>query len=133
MRAIAEEQISAFLANKSGAIADLCSTLTEHGVSVRAITILETVDIGTTRMLVDDVETAKAALKEAGAAFVVVPVVTVKMPHVAGAVGAVARSMANHGINIEYLYATAVADSDASLGVFRVSDCEKALEIEFDL
>lgn len=131
MQATAENQISAFLANKPGVVADLCSALTEHHINIRAITVLETIDIGTLRLIVDDVEAAKEALREAGAAFVVVPVITIPIANKPGEFARIARTIANAGINIEYVYATAVPDSDRSLGIFRVSDCERALELHF--
>lgn len=131
MQATAENQISAFLANKPGVVADLCSALTEHHINIRAITVLETIDIGTLRLIVDDVEAAKEALREAGAAFVVVPVITIPIANKPGEFARIARTIANAGINIEYVYATAVPDSDRSLGIFRVSDCERALALHF--
>lgn len=131
MRASADQQLSAFLANKPGVVANLCAGLLEHGVNIRAMTVLDTIDIGTMRMVVDDVELAKQALDEAGAAFVDVPVITVPMPNRKGAFAEIARTLANAQINIEYFYATAHADSDYSLGVFRVDDQDRALEVEF--
>lgn len=131
MRATAEEQISAFLANKPGVMADLCAGLNEYRVNIRALTVMDTVDIGTIRLVVDNVDAAKGALREAGAAFVVVPVVGVLIPNKQGAFARVARSMANNGINIEYFYATATPGAEYSLAIFRVSDFEKALSLDF--
>ena len=132
MGVTAEEQISAFLANKPGVVADLCAALTEHGVNIKAMTVLDTVDIGTMRMVVDDVEAAKTALKEAGAAFVVVPVIAIQLPNKPGAFARIARTLAAAGVNIEYFYVTAATTEESSLGIFRVSDREKALTLEFD-
>jgi len=131
VRAKAEEQISAFLANKPGVVADLCAALNEHRVNILGMTVLDTVDIGTMRMIVDNVEEAKRALKEAGAAFVVVPVVAIALTNKAGAFARVARAMANAGINIEYFYATAAPGTSTSLAIFRVGDIDRALEIDF--
>jgi hypothetical protein len=131
VKARAEEQISAFLANKPGIVADLCAALNEHRVNIQAMTVLDTVDIGTMRMVVDDVEAAKRALREAGAAFVVVPVVAISIPNKPGAFARIARTMASHGINIEYFYVTAHAGTPVSLAIFRVSDYQGALEVEF--
>ncbi len=131
VRARAVEQISAFLANKPGVMADLCAALNENKVNIQALTVLDTVDIGTMRMVVDNVDVAKRALKEAGAAFVVVPVIAVLIPNKPGAFSRVARIMAGAGINIEYFYATATPNAPSSLAVFRVSDYESALELEF--
>lgn len=133
MRAIAEEQISAFLANKPGVVANLCAGLAEHGVNIKAMTVLDTVDVGTVRMVVDNIEVAKRALNEAGAAYVNVPVIVIPMPNKKGAFAHVARELSSKNINIEYFYVTAYPGADYSLGVFRVSDHRAALEIEFEM
>ncbi len=131
MRATAEKQISAFLKNKAGVVADLCDELSNHGVNIKAMTVLDTVDIGTTRMIVDDVEAAMRALRVKGAAFVVVEVVTIPIANKPGAFARVARKLANAGVNIEYFYATAMPGTERSLAVFRLSDYERALELDY--
>jgi len=132
MRASAEEQISAFLANKPGVVADLCAAFTEQRINIRAVTVLDTVDIGTMRLVVDDVEAAKEALKVAGAAFVVVPVIAVPVRNKPGSFARAARTIANAGVNIEYVYGTAMPGADRTLVIFRVSDHQKALQLEFE-
>jgi hypothetical protein len=131
LRATEEKQISAFLANKPGVVADLCDELGNHDVNIRAITVLDTVDVGTVRFVVDNVERAQTALRTKGAAFVVVPVVALRIANKPGAFAMVARKMALAGINIEYFYATASPDTEASLAVFRVSDHRRALELDY--
>ncbi|MCH7595931.1 MAG: ACT domain-containing protein [Planctomycetes bacterium] len=131
MKATPEIQISAFLANKPGVVAHLCSALADRGVSIRAMTVLDTVDVGTVRMLVDDVEVAKA-LDHAGAAYVEVPVISVPISSRPGSFASIARTLHDAAINIEYIYATAVPGMDVSLGVFRVSDHTAALALDFE-
>ena len=132
MRATLETQISAFLANRAGIVADFCAALTEQGVNIRAICVLDSVDIGTVRMIVDDVEKAKAALDAAGAAYIEVPVITVPIPNTSGSFARLARSLAVRGINIDYFYTSATPDAQHALGVLRVSDTEGALAVEFE-
>jgi len=133
LRATPEIQLSAFLANKPGVVAHLCDALTERGVSIRAMTVLDTVDIGTMRMIVDNVEVAKEALDDAGAAYVEVPVITIPIPNCLGGFTVIARRLAGANVNIEYMYATAVPGTEHTLGVFRVSDYESAMELDFDV
>lgn len=133
IRPSADEQISAFLANKPGVLADLCSALTERHINIRAMMVMDTVDVGTFRMLVDNVTIAQDVLRDAGAAYIVTPVITIPIPHKPGAFARIARALANAGVNIEYLYATAQQDSNLSIGVFRVSDPHGALDLEFEV
>ena len=133
MRATAATQISAFLANTPGVVAHLYASLAEHGVNVQAMTVLDTVDIGTMRMVVDDVDLAKRTLDAAGAAYVEVPVLSVAIPNAAGGFARIARALAGAHINIDYFYATASHGSNHTVGIFRVSDRDAALEIDFNL
>ena len=132
LRATPEVQISAFLANKPGVVAHLCGALAERGVDIRAMTVLDTVDIGTVRMIVDDIEVAKDALDGAGAAYVEIPVITIPIPNELGGFAQIAATLAAANINIEYAYVTGVPGTASTLGVFRVSDHEAALCLEFN-
>ncbi|MFQ5414260.1 MAG: hypothetical protein ACE5E6_07350 [Phycisphaerae bacterium] len=132
MRAEADEQISAFLENRPGCVADLCAALIERKINIKAMCVLETHDIGTLRMVVDNVELAKEVFSAAGAAYIVVPVVSIVIPNKPGAFTRIARTMAKANINIEYVYATAAPGTAQSVGVFRVSDQKAALELDFE-
>lgn len=128
----AVEQISIFLENRPGVVADLCAHLTERNINIRAITVLDTTDIGTVRMVVDDAEKAKEAFAAAGAAYVIVQCLAVEVPNRPGGFAAVARKLSLAGINIEYVYASALENGDRAMGVFRVSDLERALKVDYD-
>ena len=132
MRATSTTQISAFLENTPGVVARLCDALLEDDIDIRAMTVLDTVDVGTMRMVVDDVEKAKASLTKAGAAYVEVPVLSVELENEPGAFALVARKLAAHNINIDYFYTTAAKDTDHTLAIFRVSDAEAAQDIDFE-
>ena len=132
MRATAVTQLSAFLTNRPGVVADLCGTLAERGVSIEAMMVLDTADIGTMRLIVDDVELAKKVFNEVGAAYVEIPVIMVPIPNRQGAFARAARALAAANINIEYFYATAAPENEYTVAVFRVTDHGEALEIEFD-
>lgn len=131
MRAKETTQLSVFLGNRPGMVADLCTTLTEAEVSIRAMTVLDTVDVGTMRMVLDDGEKAKNALRGSGAAYVEVPVITLEIQNRPGAFAKIARTMADSGVNIEYVYATGMPGTDRTLGVFRVSDVDTAIKLDF--
>jgi hypothetical protein len=114
-------------------VAHLSAALAQRGVNIRAITVLDTVDIGTMRMVVDNLEAAREALDQAGAAYVSVPVIAIPIPNALGGFAQIARTLAAANINIEYVYATAVPGTESTLGIFRVSDHEAALELDFDV
>ncbi len=131
IKASKEEQLCAFLANKPGMVASLCTGLMEYGVLIKAMAVLDTHDIGTVRMVVDDVDRAKEALDQAGAAYVSVPVITIAIPNTKGGFAKLAHLLASKNINIEYFYSTAMPGTDYTLGVFRIEDYGSVLELEF--
>ncbi len=124
-------QISVFLANTPGVVARLCQSFTDAEINIRALTVLETRDIGTMRLVVDDVEKAKDALKGSDAAYVTVDVLSIEIPNEPGAFARIAGQMASAGVNIDYVYASAMPGSGMTLGVFRVSDLDTALKMRF--
>lgn len=131
MKAREETQLSVFLNNRPGVVADLCTTLADADVDIKALTVLDTVDVGTMRMVVSDPEKAKNALGDIAAAYVSVPVVSLVLPGRTGSFGEVARIMANAGVNIEYVYSSVLPDVDRTLGIFRVSDLDTALKLDY--
>ncbi|KKL06174.1 hypothetical protein LCGC14_2598680, partial [marine sediment metagenome] len=60
------EQISVFLENKSGRLADVTSVLAEAGINLRALSLADTADFGILRLIVNDTERAKQVLKDNG-------------------------------------------------------------------
>ena len=56
-------QISVFLENKSGALANLTSVLAENKVNLQAMNVAETSEFGIVRMIVEDVYNAANILK----------------------------------------------------------------------
>ncbi len=131
MRAKETTQLSVFLGHHPGVVADVCSALSEAELSIRAMAVLDTVDVGTMRLVLDDPQSAKEALRGSGAAYVEVPVLTLEIRNRAGTFAHIARMMADSGVNIEYVYATVMPGTERTLGVFRVSDVETALKIDF--
>ena len=51
-------QISVFLENRAGQLAEVTKLLAENGIDMRAISIAETKDYGVLRLIVDDTDKA---------------------------------------------------------------------------
>jgi hypothetical protein len=125
------EQLSVFLENRPGILADLCAHLSDHRVNVRAIAVLDNTDSGTVRLVVDNPELAKRALTEAGVVFTTAKCLAVEMPNHPGGFAEIARTLSLAGINIDYIYASTIAGAAAALGIFRVSNLERALALDW--
>jgi hypothetical protein len=97
-------QLSVFVENKPGHLAETLGTLAMRGINVHSFTIADTNDYGILRLVVDQVELAKQALGEAGYVVVEHAVVRALLPDQPGALAAVVRLISESGLDIEYVY-----------------------------
>ena len=58
------KQISVFMENKPGKIADITDILASENINIRAVNIADTVDFGILRMIVDKPIEAESILRE---------------------------------------------------------------------
>jgi len=123
------KQISVFLENKSGRLAQVSDVLGAGGVNIRALSIADTTDFGILRLIVNDPERAYGLLKEAGFTANLTDVLAVELEDRPGGLARALRPLAEAGINIEYLYAFVQKARDAALVVFRVERMDEAAAI----
>jgi hypothetical protein len=128
----AVEQITVFLENRPGILADLCAHLSDRGIDIRAISTIDNTDTGSVRLVVDNPESAKATLTEAGVAHASTRCLALEMPNDPGGFAGIARTLSLAGINISYIYASAPTGSATALGVFGVSNLERALSLDWE-
>lgn len=126
------EQISVFLQNRPGILADLCAHLSDHRVNIRAVAVLDNTDTGTVRLVADDPELAKQVLSNAGVNYATGKCLALEMPNDPGGFAEIARALSLAGINIDYIYASAIPGNVSALGIFHVSDLERALTLEWE-
>jgi hypothetical protein len=94
-------QIAVSLANKPGALSQFCSTLARAGVNITALLAPEMRGRGKVRVLVDNHEKAKDALKEAKIRFSEEEVIAMELDNRSGALGEVTEKLAQSKINIK--------------------------------
>lgn len=92
------------LANAPGMLAALAERLDDAGVNIEAVAAFGAGAAGVVHLVVSDAATARAVLHEAGVAFEERPVLTTELPKETGALAAMARRLADSGVNIEALY-----------------------------
>lgn len=118
-------QISVFLENRAGQLAEITGLLAQNNVNLRAISIAETVDYGVLRMIVDDAERASSILLENGNVLSMTPVSVVAVPDRPAGLSEVLTVLSDAGIDIEYMYSILSHGDEKAYMVFRVSDDEK--------
>ena len=74
------EQLSVFLENRSGGLAEVVQVIADAGVNIRAASVADMAEFGILRLLVDDTEKARRVLHEAGYTAAKTNVVAVAVP-----------------------------------------------------
>ncbi|GHV51383.1 amino acid-binding protein [Deltaproteobacteria bacterium] len=122
------EQLSIFLENKAGRLAEVTDVLAKAGINIRALSLADTTDFGILRIIVNDQEKAKKFLREAGFAVSLTPVIAVEVPHKPGGLNAVLQLLGKRDVNVEYMYAFLQKEDNAVL-IFRVNRLDLAMEV----
>ena len=116
------KQISVFLENRPGKLAEFTDVLSENNVDLRALSLAEAEDFGIARIIVNDVYNASTVLKDAGYVFSITKVLAVEMPDEPGALSRVMRILGNQEINLEYMYAFTSRKKGTAYMILRVED-----------
>ncbi len=120
-------QISVFLENKSGRLAEVTHALASAGVNIRALSLAETIDYGVLRLIVDKPGDAKKALSDAGFTVTETEVIAVAMSDRPGGLAGVVDMIAQSDLNIEYLYAFVGQRGENAIVIFRMDDVKAAV------
>ncbi|HEX2938852.1 MAG TPA: ACT domain-containing protein [Ruminiclostridium sp.] len=120
------KQISVFLENKEGRLAEVTKTIADSGINIRAMSIADTTDFGILRLIVNDPERASKVLIDSEFTVTVKEVLAVGISDEPGALSKTLSVMMKDGIAIEYMYAFVGKCNGNALVIFKVSDNEKA-------
>lgn len=123
------QQISIFLENAAGRLAEVTRVLKDGGVNLRAIMIADTADFGILRVIVDDPARAKKILEAANFTTKTTDVLAVTISDKVGSLADVLHIFEENGINIEYLYAALDKVGETAVVIFKVEDLEKGLSV----
>src|SRR5690554_2449838 len=98
-------QLSVFIENKAGRIAEVAETLADVGLNIRGFSVSDTEQYGIVRVIVDDPAKGLRVLKEAGFAVSETPVIVINLSKdEPGLLAKVLRTASDKNINVEYIY-----------------------------
>ncbi len=123
------EQISIFIENKSGRLAEVSGILGDSGVNIRALSLADTSDFGILRLIVDDSEKALQVLR--GHKFTVskTEVIGVAVPDSPGGLSSILHILDQNNVNVEYMYAFVERSGDNAVIIFRFDDIDEAIRV----
>jgi hypothetical protein len=123
------KQLSVFLANKPGTLAEVCDELARAEINIFALTISDTADHSVVRMVVSDPQKALGIFEERGVLTVQSKVVMIENSNKPGALAKIAARLAKAKINIEYAYLATSPGAKKGLLILRTEDTKKALKV----
>ena len=121
------QQISIFIENKSGRLAEVARILGEKNVNIRALSLADTSDFGILRLLVDNTDLALDTLKNGGFTVSKTEVVAVEVPDKPGGLCAILEVLDAAKINVEYMYAFVERNAGNAVIIFRFDDIDNAI------
>jgi len=121
-------QISVFLENRTGQLAEITRLLAKEGVDIRAISIAETADYGLARMIVDDSHKASSILLQHGDVLSMTPVWAVEVPDRPGGLAELLEVLAEAHVDVEYMYSLFAHQEGKAYMVLRISDEPRFLD-----
>ena len=123
------KQISVFMENKPGRLAEITKVLSGNNIDMRAINIADTTDFGILRMIVDDSEKAEKVLRENNMTASVTDVLAVSIDDTVGAFSKVITILKDENISIEYIYSFIGERSAKAVIVIRTNDNTSAVKL----
>ena len=123
------KQISVFLENRPGALAEFTKILELSSIDLRALSLAESEDFGFVRVIVDDPYKTIRILKEEGYICSVTKVIAVEIADKPGSLVKMLNVLGDNKVNLEYSYAFLAKKANSAFMILRVADNEKAIKV----
>jgi hypothetical protein len=122
------KQISIFLENKSGRLAEVLKTLGDNKIDISALSIADTTDFGILRLIVNKPEEAQQILKENGFTVSCTNVIGIGVKDEPGGLAKALEVLTEYGIGVEYIYAFVGKAENEALVILKVDKTDEAIK-----
>lgn len=124
------KQISVFLPNTPGQLANFFEYLMDNKIYIRSVTVAETEDYGLILLLVDQFDKCIDLIEEKEYLHSVTEVIAVKLTDNISQLYEIAKTLGSNKVNIEYLYTFAEKSSNGNIiAVLRTDDNENGIKV----
>ncbi|HXG10373.1 MAG TPA: ACT domain-containing protein [Gemmataceae bacterium] len=123
------KQVSVFLENKPGRLAHVLSALAREKVNLTALTVMDSHEHNVLRLVPSDPIRTVQVLKSLGIPYAETEVLLVELRNQPGALAHVCEVLGAEHVNIDYAYCSAGGRNGRTMGVFKVSNTEKAMRV----
>ena len=121
------KQLSIFLENKTGRLAEISEILGKVGINMSAFSVADSSDFGILRLIVSNPDKALEALKEEGFSVRLTDVLCLNVPNTPGALSKAMTILSKANVEIEYMYAFSLGED--ALTVIKPQNIELCLEV----
>jgi hypothetical protein len=122
------KQTTVFLENKPGRLAQILSELARQKINIVALSVMDRTEHGVLRLVTEDPTAAVKAISDLNAPFAEAEVLGVELKNQPGALAHVCELLAGGHVNIEYAYCSSGGRNGKVVGIFKVSNIEKAIK-----
>lgn len=126
---MAISQISVFVENRPGRLADITAVLAKNSIDIRALSVADTSDYGILRLIVNDPKSAVEALRSEGMTTSATQVLGIIIPDEPGGLARAIKVLSDAQISVEYAYAFITPSVGNAYVIIRVEDNDKASKI----
>lgn len=123
------KQISVFVENKRGRLAEITKLLAENSIDIRALSIADTKDFGILRLIVKDPDKAVQTLKAADFTVSITNVIGIGITDKPGGLSEAMETLNKQEISVEYMYAFISRSEDIAYVILRVENNEQAIQV----
>ncbi len=120
------KQISIFIENRKGALAEVTGFIASHGINLYALSIADSQDFGILRIITDDPDNARDMLKSEGYTVTATSVLAVEIDDTPGSMASILGVMSKADVAVEYTYAFIAKAANKAYMIFRVDNKDKA-------
>jgi len=123
-------QISVFLENKHGRLAEVTQILGDNHIDITALSIADTTDFGILRLIVNQPDKARQVLDQKGFAVSINEVIAIEVEDKPGGLSKALAVLDKKGIGIEYMYAfVGNSPSKNAMVILRVENPESVIRV----
>ena len=122
-------QISVFLENKVGRMAEVTEVLAANEINIIALSVADTSEFGILRLIVNKPEVAYEKLKDEGFTVMTNFVVAVEVDDTPGGLARILRTLTDASLNVEYMYAFVERSTGRAALIFRFDKEGEAIKV----
>jgi hypothetical protein len=123
------EQLSIFLENRSGRLAEITGVLARAGINIRALSLADTADFGILRLIVNQTARAVQVLRDSGFTVATNEMVALEVPDRPGGLWGILKVLEAAGLNVEYMYAFVQRATENAVVIFRFDEPDRAMAV----